>query len=240
MNITMQPNDFHSTIWQHIFNVIEEKWHQLTAPITDEMLLTVSEKQVNDALCRFVTKNVQAILQMRIELYEGWFRLFAIVNIQGILAHVASNFRLVQIQLGRQRQRLVFAQISDTEILELHSTSYLKSTAIKLGVNAYHHLLKKDPLGLILGKINLAHSKDNLLYIDIGRWLRNNQKIMNTLHKVQVNTAQTQFKQLILHAQVNYRDLLASDASSDVITDADNPHSEKQPITDDNNEHMSS
>ena len=63
MNITMQPNDFHSTIWQHIFNVIEEKWHQLTAPITDEMLLTVSEKQVNDALCRFVTKNVQAILQ---------------------------------------------------------------------------------------------------------------------------------------------------------------------------------
>ena len=48
---------------------------------------------------------------------------------------------------------------------------------------------------------------------------------MNTLHKVQVNTAQTKFKQLILHAQVNYRDLLASDASSDVITDADNPHS---------------
>lgn len=223
----MQLNDNHA-IWQQVFDVVENQWHELTAPFTDEMLLTISESQVNDALYKFVTKNVQAILDMHINFYDGWFRLSATVNAQGVFARVSSNFHLVQIQLDRQRQRLVFAQISDTEILELHSKSYVKSKGIALGVKAYRLVLKKDPLGLILSKINLARTKDNVLYIDIGRWLKKNQKIMDALYKFQVNTAHTKPKQLILQAHVNYRDLLAFNASGDIITEADAPHAHKE------------
>lgn len=223
----MQLNDNHA-IWQQVFDVVKNQWQELTAPFTDEMLLTISENQVNDALYNFVTKNVQAILDMHINFYDGWFQLSATVNAQGVFARVSSNFRLVQIQLDRQRQRLVFAQISDTEILELHSTSYIKSKGIALGVKAYRRLLNKDPLGLILSKINLARTKDNVLYIDIGRWLKKNQKIMNALYKFQVNTAHSKPKQLILQAHVNYRDLLATNASGDIITEADAPHSMEQ------------
>lgn len=224
----MQSNDFNNTLWQQVFDATENKWHELTAPVTDEILLTVSEHQINDALYQFVTQNVDAILDMRIELHENWFRLFATVNAQGVFARVASDFNLVHVQLDRQRQRLVFAQIGDTDILELYSTSYLKSKGICFGVNAYRRLLKKDPLGLILNKINLARIKDNVMYIDIGRWLKKNQKIMDALYKFQINTAHTKNQQLILQAHINYRDLLVTNANSgDIITEADSPSAPK-------------
>lgn len=199
----------------------------LTSKAEDEFLLTVNEEQINDALYRFVTHNVDAILDMRIELYSGWFRLYCIANIKGIHAQVAGNFELVHIQLDQQRQRLVFAQQGETEVLDLHATSYLKKLAILYGLPIYRKVLEHDPLGDILKRINLARVKENIIYIDIGRWLRKNEKIMTTLYKAQVNYATVAEKQLILKAKINPRNLLATNTSGDIITEADNPDNNK-------------
>ncbi len=202
----------------------------LNNKLEDEFLLTVQEKQINDALGRFVTRNVKAILDMHIELHDNWFRLSCTVYIKGIYARVASNFDLVHIQLDRQRQRLVFAQQGDTEILELHCKKYLHKIAIDKGVPLYRKVMGEDPLGLILKKINLARVKENVFYIDIGRWLKRNKKIMATLYKVQVNYAKVAPEQLVLQAKVNSRDLLAINDRGDIITEDDNPN----PTTKDN------
>lgn len=196
----------------------------LNAKLEDEFLLNVQEKQINEALANFVTRNVKAILDMKIELNDGWFRLSCIINIQGIYTKVASNFDLVHIQLDRQRQRLVFAQRSETEILELYSKSYLYKLAINTGVPLFRKITGKDPLGFILKKINLARVKDNVFYIDIGRWLRGNEKIMTTLYKAQVNYGAVAPEQLILKANINPRDLLASNTAGNLITEEDNPN----------------
>ena len=51
---------------------------------------------------------------------------------------------------------------------------------------------------MILHKINIVKPKDNVLYLDINRWLRRNKKIINILHKVQVNYGLTEEEQLVL------------------------------------------
>ncbi|MBS9779348.1 MAG: hypothetical protein KGV51_01855 [Moraxellaceae bacterium] len=195
----------------------------LNNKLEDEFLLTVQEKQLNDALARFVTRNVRAIREMKIELHDGWFRLSCIVYIKGIYAHLASNFDLVHIQLDRQRQRLVFAQQGDTEILELYTKNFLHKIAINKGVPLYRKIMKEDPLGLILKKINLARVKENVFYIDIGRWLRKNKKIMTNLYKVQVNYGRIAPHQLVLQAKANPRDLLAMNESGNIISEKDKP-----------------
>ncbi len=222
----MQSNILNDVLQLISSNLIQGSINQLQTlnnKLEDEFLLTVQEKQINEALGRFVTRNVKAILDMHIELHDDWFRLSCTVYIKGIYAQVASNFNLVHIQLDRQRQRLVFAQQGDTEILELHCKQYLYKLAIAKGVPLYRKITGTDPLGLILKKINLARVKENVFYIDIGRWLRRNKKIMTNLYKVQVNYARVAPEQLVLQAKVNARDLLASNAQGDIITEEDNP-----------------
>ena len=43
----------------------------------------------------------------------------------------------------------------------------------------YKRVLKKDPLGMIFGEKSIWRSfqKDDILYLDIGRWLKKNEKI---------------------------------------------------------------
>lgn len=45
--------------------------------------------------------------------------------------------------------------------------------------------------------INIARAKENIIYLDINRWLKRT-KIMSTLHKVQVNYGEVEEEQLIL------------------------------------------
>lgn len=191
--------------------------------LDNEYLLTVSEDQINQALNRFVTKNVKAILDFRAQLHQDGFRLHCTVNVFGIYAQVAGNFGLVQVQIDKDRQRFVFAQYGFTEVLELHCDSFWKSLAVKTAIWGFQRGLKKDPLGLILERLKLAYQKENLIYLSIHRWLKNNKKIMNTLKKVQVNYGTLQDQQMILFTQVNFGALLQGSAGQDLITEADNP-----------------
>ena len=94
----------------------------------------------------------------------------------------------------------------------------------------YHRILKKDPLGFILSYIDIARAKNEIIYIDINRWLKSNKKIIGMLHKAQINYGELEEEQLILKAQINYRDLLSSNSNEDIISEKDEPVQVQGPV----------
>lgn len=231
-NIDYRFNGSFSDGWENLTNSIKNLYNKTTDKLDDEIRLPVAQKYVNDALQKFVTDNVKAILELRVELHEGWFRLYCTINAAGIYAEVASNFSLVHAQLDRNVQRFVFGQQTYTDVLNLRCESFIKCQGIKLAIWFYHSVLKKDPLGVILTYINIARAKDDIIYLDIHRWLKKNQKIMSTLHKVQVNYGEVEEEQLVLKTQINYRDLLGGNSGENIINDddANEPELMKGPI----------
>ena len=205
-----------------------QRWYEkLEDAAEQEFLIPATERQINEALQKFVVKNVNAIMDLSLELHDGWLRLYATVNIKGIFAKLAVNLSLVHVQLDRHRQRFVFSQLSDTDVIALYTDSYLKTKGVDIALWWFHKVIKKDPLGLILGKINITRQKEDILYLDIGRWLKKNKKIMDTLRKVQVNHGFLAEQQLVLKANANIADALNIGTGKQVITDADNPANAK-------------
>lgn len=216
--------------WQQLFFKIRSIYDKASNMMDDEFSLPVSQKQVNDALQKFVTNNVNAILELRVELHDDWFRLFCTVEIAGIYAEVASNFGLVQVQIDQNVQRFVFAQQTYTDVLQLRCQSFLKHQAINVLIWFYHRVLKKDPLGFILSYINIAKPKDNIIYLDIHRWLKKNEKIMSTLHKFNVNYGVVEEEQLVLKSQVKIKNLFVNSSGEDILTPRDEPELMDGPI----------
>lgn len=229
-NISQRFNESFTDGWDSLTQTIKKLYTKTTDKFEDEIHLPVAQKYVNDALQKFVTDNVNAILEIRVELHDDWFRLFCTINVAGIYIEVASNFSLVHVQLDRNVQRFVFGQQTYTDVLNLRCESFIKRQGIKLAIWFYHSILKKDPLGFILTYINIARAKDEIIYLDIHRWLKNNQKIMSALYKVQVNYGEVEEEQLVLKTQINYRDLLGSGSGEDIINDDDEPELMHGPI----------
>ena len=216
--------------WDRIAQSVRDIYNRTTEKLEDEISLPIAQTYVNDALQSFVTDNVKAILELRVELHDDWFRLYCTVDAGGIYAEIASNFSLIHVQLDRNVQRFVFGQQTYTDILNLRCESFIKRQGVKLAIWFYHSVLKKDPLGFILSYVNIARPKDEVIYLDINRWLKNNKKIMGALYKVQVNYGKLEEDQMVLKAQVNYRDLLASTNNEDIIGDDDEPQIMQGPI----------
>ena len=103
--------------WQQAFGNIKHAYVKAADSLVDEIWVTLSQQQVNDALYKFVTKNVKMLHNLKLDIHEGWLRLSCTVDMMGIFATVASNFELVHLQLDRHTQRLVLRQISDTDII---------------------------------------------------------------------------------------------------------------------------
>ncbi|NLN58966.1 MAG: hypothetical protein GX151_13850, partial [Gammaproteobacteria bacterium] len=60
-----------------------------------------------------------------------------------------------------------------------------------------------DPLGMILEKLKVIKVKDDLLHLDLNRWLGKNRSIIDTLGKVHVNHAVLREAELVLMGNVN-------------------------------------
>lgn len=215
--------------WQQVFGNIKHGYIKAADSLVDEILITLSQKQVNDALYKFVTKNVKMLHNLKLDMHDNWLRLTCTVNIMGIFATVASNFQLVHLQLDRHTQRLVLRQISDTDIIELHTKQWYKAPAARIALGAYRLFLRKDPLPFILSSIKIkgipfTEHKGNVIYLDIGRWLKSNEMIMTNLKKAQVNDGDLKPQQLLLKIQPNFGDILSfGDPNADIITEKDNP-----------------
>ncbi len=229
-NLGYRFDESFSDGWDRLTQSIKDLYNRTTDKLEDELALPLTQAYVNDALKTYVTDNVKAILELRVEIHADWFRLYCTVDAGGIYAEVASNFRLVHAQLDRNVQRFVFGQLTYTDILNLRCESYLKRQGIKLFIWFCHRILKKDPLGFILSYIDVARAKSEIIYIDINRWLKSNKKIIGILHKAQVNYGELEEEQLILKAQINYRDLLSSNSNEDIISEKDEPVQFQGPI----------
>lgn len=216
--------------WQHTLSTLKHNYANATSEWLDEITATVSQQQINDALYTYVVRNVGMVHDLKLEIHDDWLRLYTTVYIKGIFASLASNFELVHLQLDKHTQRLVLKQISDTDVLELHSKTWWQAPIAQFAVNSYRKLLKKDPLPVILHKINIkgtpfVEHKDNIVYLDIGRWLKRSDKIMNTIKKAQINQGILQKEQLLLQIEPNFTEILSfGNPNAPIITEKDNPN----------------
>lgn len=228
--------------WQDKFTSIKHSYATNTHT-SDEVLLTISQNQVNQALHEFVVKNVGLLLDLKLGFFDDYLTLSCTANFLGLHFSVSSDFRLIQIRADKYIQRVVLEQISDTKVIELYSKSWWKAPAIKYALNAYRTFLKKDPLPFLLslspklkGKPFIEY-KGNFIYLEIGRWLNSEiqlkkflpkDSIKNYFKRIQVNNAQTKHEQLLLKIQPNFGEILSfGDPNADIITEKDNPNKAK-------------
>lgn len=213
------------------------------APLSDELLVTISQDQLNQALHEFVVKNVGLLLDLNLELFDDKLRLYCTANFLGLHFRVASNFRLIQIKADRHIQRVVFEQISPTEVLQLHSKSWWQAPAIKYALSLYRTFLKKDPLPFLLSlspKLKgepFIEYKGSFIYLEVGRWLGAQiqpskllpkERIKDYFKKVQINSAHTKKEQLLLKLSPNFSEILSfGDPNAPIISEDDNPNKGK-------------
>lgn len=222
------------TGWQSVITGLRHQYTVAADKFIDEILICVSEKQVNDALHRFVVQNVGMLHELYMTLHEDWLRLYATIDIQGVFTKVSCDFRLVGATLSADMQRFVFEQLSDTQIIEFYSKTWWYVPAVKTGVPLYRKLAKADPLPFLLQKIKVkdepfAVHKGNIIYLDIHRYLANQKTLLGYLAKAQVNHAYIQDGSLLLKVQPNFGEILRFGVSGeDIITEKDNPNNAKK------------
>lgn len=226
--------------WQNTFANLKHSYTTTADNLSDEILVMVSQDQINDALNQFVVKNVGLLLDLKIDLLGDYLRLYCTANFLGMHFSVASNFRLIQIRADKFTQIVVFEQVSDTEILDLHTKSWWQKPAIKSIIHLYRQLLKKDPLPFLLslspklkGKPFIEY-KGNFIYLEIGRWLTSEiqfkkylpkEQLKDYFKKVQINSAQVKKEKLLLKIQPNFSEIFSfGDPNADIITEKDNPN----------------
>ena len=191
-------------------------YHKAEDLLEEERELPLSQNLLNSLIKKYVTDNVLQLVELRTELHDDWVRLYATVEYKGIRAALATNLRLVQFQLDRDIQRLVFEQQSPTEVLALTVDSAWKKPAVYVALWFIRTVLRQDPLPFILQKLGIIAIKHDLLYLDINRYLLKSDTIMSALRKVEVNHAVLREGQFVLKANLNLAGLFRFGASADM------------------------
>lgn len=209
------------TLLSNIANRIRRVYQKAEDFIEEERDFPISQVFLNATFQRYVTNNVQILEDLHTDLHDDWLRLYATINVKGMHLVLSVDLKLIQMEMNKDVQLIVFEQISNTQIIE---ATYPR-TLYKMGVNAalffYQKILKSDPLGMILEKFNVVSVKDELLYLDLNRWLGNKRSIMDTLNKVHINHAELRETELVVVGNVNLTALFRKFSSSS-LNDWDN------------------
>ncbi|MEG0340940.1 hypothetical protein ACK2M2_04600 [Acinetobacter sp. TY1] len=222
------------TLLTNIANRIRQVYQKAEGFIEEEREFPVSQVFLNATFKRFVTDNVKILEDLHADLHDDWLRLYATINVKGMHLVLGVNLKLVQMEFNKDMQLIVFEQISNTEIIEARYPSIWMKMAVKCAVFFYHNFLHSDPLGPILQKFNVIEVKDDLLHLDLNRWLGKNRSIMQTLNKVHVNHAELRETELVVVGNVNlaavFSKLAVSRMSSTFEDDEDLPEETVTPI----------
>ena len=222
------------TLISNISNKIRQAYQKAEGFIEEEREFPVSQVFLNATFKRFVTDNVKILEDLHADLHDDWLRLYATINVKGMHLVLGVNLKLVQMEFNKDMQLIVFEQISNTEIIEARYPSIWMKMAVKCAVFFYHNFLHSDPLGPILQKFNVIEVKDDLLHLDLNRWLGKNRSIMQTLNKVHVNHAELRETELVVVGNVNlaavFSKLAVSRMSSTFEDDEDLPEETVTPI----------
>ena len=199
----------------NISNRLRQVYQKAEGFIEDEREFALSQVFLNATFQRFVTDNVGLLKDLHADLHDDWLRLYASIDVKGMQLTLSVDLKLLQMELNKDKQLIVFEQISNTQILDAKYPSALYKWGVQSALFFYHKVLKKDPLGPILQKFEVIEVKDDLLYLDLNRWLGKNRSIIDTLSKVNINHAELRKAQLVVIGNVNLMALMNKMAEDD-------------------------
>ena len=191
------------TLFSNIAKQFRKVYHKAEGFIEEEREFPISQVFLNATFKKFVTDNVQILEDLHADLHEDWLRLYATINVKGLHTILSVDLKLVQMELNKDMQLIVFEQISETEIIEAKFPNFMMKVGFKAALFFYQKILRKDPLGIILEKFDVVKVKDDLLHLDLNRWLGKNRSIMDALNKVHVNHAELRETELVVIGNVN-------------------------------------
>lgn len=190
-------------LFSNIAKQVRKVYQKAEGFIEEEREFPISQVFLNATFKRFVTDNVKILEDLHADVHEDWLRLYATLNVKGLHIIVSVDLKLVQMELNKDMQLIVFEQISETQIIEAKYPNIWMKMAVKSALFFYQKILRKDPLGMILEKFEVLTVKDDLLHLDLNRWLGNNRSIMETLNKVHINHAELRETELVVIGNVN-------------------------------------
>ncbi|WP_411691437.1 hypothetical protein [Acinetobacter gandensis] len=191
------------TLISNISKRIRQVYQKAEGFIEDEREFPMSQVFLNATFERFVTDNVKMLKDLHADLHDDWLRLYATLDYNGLVITLSVDLKLVQMELNKQTQLIVFEQISDTQVIEAKYPNVLYKMGVRMALWFYQKVLNQDPLGIILEKLNVIKVKDDLLYLDLNRWLGKSRSIIDTLGKVHVNHAVLREAELVVIGNVN-------------------------------------
>ena len=188
--------------------------------IEEERELPLQQALLNDFMQRYVTENVDQLQDLHLEIFDGWLRLFATVEVKGVFAQLYIDLYLIQLRLNKDTQQLIFEQKDATQIVQVDFNQFFKKVAFKLAI-LFYRIRGIDPLPDILSRLDIVSVKNNLIYLDLGKYLAKQQKIMRVLRRVEINRAQLREDQLVLQAHLNFRALFGRSAEERLLDEED-------------------
>lgn len=191
------------TLISNISNKLRQAYQKAEGFIEDEREFSLSQVFLNATFQRFVTDNVSMLKDLHADLHDDWLRLYATLDYKGLNVTLSVDLKLVQMELNKNTQLIVFEQISDTQLIEAKYPNVFYKLGVRFALFFYQRVLNKDPLGMILEKLGVIKVKDDLLHLDLNRWLSKNRSVIETLGKVHVNHAVLREAELVVIGNVN-------------------------------------
>ncbi|CAM2943978.1 hypothetical protein [Acinetobacter celticus] len=202
------------TLISNLSQRIRRVYQKAEGFIEDEREFPLSQVFLNATFQRFVTDNVKMLQDLHADLHDDWLRLYATLNYNGLDITLSVDLKLVQMELNKTTQLIVFEQISDTKVIDAKYPNFLYKMGVRLALCFYQKVLNDDPLGMILEKLKVIKVKDDLLHLDLNRWLGKQRSIIETLAKVHVNHAVLREAELVVMGNVNIAALFSKMASA--------------------------
>ncbi|RFS30719.1 hypothetical protein DYI81_09905 [Acinetobacter sp. SWAC5] len=216
------------TLISNISKRIRQVYQRAEGFIEDEREFPLSQVFLNATFQRFVTDNVKMLQDLHADLHDDWLRLYATLNYNGLEITLTVDLKLVQMELNKTTQLIVFEQISDTKVLDAKYPNIFYKLGVKFALFFYQKVLNDDPLGMILEKLNVIKVKDDLLHLDLNRWLGKSRSIIDTLSKVHVNHAMLREAELVVIGNVNIAALFSKMATERIEDWDEAPESDSE------------
>ncbi|RKG54822.1 hypothetical protein D7V64_04445 [Acinetobacter cumulans] len=216
------------TLISNISKRIRQIYQRAEGFIEDEREFPLSQVFLNATFQRFVTDNVKMLQDLHADLHDDWLRLYATLNYNGLEITLTVDLKLVQMELNKTTQLIVFEQISDTKVLDAKYPNIFYKLGVKFALFFYQKVLNDDPLGMILEKLNVIKVKDDLLHLDLNRWLGKSRSIIDTLSKVHVNHAMLREAELVVIGNVNIAALFSKMAEERIEDWDEAPESDSE------------
>jgi hypothetical protein len=181
------------TLISNISKRIRQVYQKAEGFIEEEREFALSQVFLNATFERYVTNNVKLLQDLHADVHDDWLRLYATLEVKGLYTTLSVDLKLLQMELNKNTQLLIFEQISDTQVIE----AKFKNVFIKIGFNA-----------ALLERFNIVQVKDELLYLDLNQWLGKSRSVLETLDKINVNQGLLREAELVLVGNVNMRAIL--------------------------------